>query len=301
MARRVSPVIVDVVPFIGSTDRNVYALNATTGALIWNYTTGGSAWSRPAVVDGIVFVGSGDDNLYALNATTGQLVWSYESTHWFNGGPAVAYGMVFASLDDGNIYALDEYNGTLIWSVTIGSYGYLLVHSSPAVADNLVLVGNEKIYALNAADGAVVWSYPNVRPGHKCSCYRQWHDFYRRILAFRSVHDIALTSVVPSKTVVWQGYSLSVNITLQNQGDFNETATTTIFVNNTSVTNMSFPLPIRKQTTITFTWNTTGTAKDNYPIGAHATPVSPETDTTDNTYVDGEVAVTMVGDVDNDV
>ena len=35
----------------------------------------GGGHSSPAVVDGIVYVGSTDNNLYALNAATGQLVW----------------------------------------------------------------------------------------------------------------------------------------------------------------------------------------------------------------------------------
>ena len=38
--------------FVGSTDHNVYALNDSTGALVWNYTTGGYVDSGPAVANG---------------------------------------------------------------------------------------------------------------------------------------------------------------------------------------------------------------------------------------------------------
>ena len=62
---------------MGSDDNNIYALNATTGAKLWNYTTGGGVDSSPAVANGVVYVGSDDNNTYALNATTGAKLWNY--------------------------------------------------------------------------------------------------------------------------------------------------------------------------------------------------------------------------------
>ncbi|HVP93516.1 MAG TPA: PQQ-binding-like beta-propeller repeat protein, partial [Acidobacteriota bacterium] len=72
-----SPAVVDGVVYVGSTDSNVYALNASSGAVVWSYMTDGVVESSPAVVDGVVFVGSCDKKVYALNATTGEFVWSY--------------------------------------------------------------------------------------------------------------------------------------------------------------------------------------------------------------------------------
>jgi glucose dehydrogenase len=54
--------------YIGSSDANLYALNATTGALVWSYPTNQFVYSSPAVADGVVYVGSGDHNVYALDA-----------------------------------------------------------------------------------------------------------------------------------------------------------------------------------------------------------------------------------------
>jgi outer membrane protein assembly factor BamB len=39
--------------YIESYDHNVYALNATTRAKVWNYTTGDWVLSSPTVADGI--------------------------------------------------------------------------------------------------------------------------------------------------------------------------------------------------------------------------------------------------------
>ena len=55
----------------------MYALNASTGALLWSYTTGRQCESSPAVANGVVYVGSDDGNVYALNASTGAKLWSY--------------------------------------------------------------------------------------------------------------------------------------------------------------------------------------------------------------------------------
>jgi outer membrane protein assembly factor BamB len=65
------------VVYLGSGDGNVYALNASTGAKLWSYTTGSSVTSSPAVANGVVYVGSDDYNVYALNAKTGAKLWSY--------------------------------------------------------------------------------------------------------------------------------------------------------------------------------------------------------------------------------
>ena len=44
--------------YVGSWDGNVYCLDATTGAKIWNYSTGGLVESSPAVVGDHVYVAS---------------------------------------------------------------------------------------------------------------------------------------------------------------------------------------------------------------------------------------------------
>jgi outer membrane protein assembly factor BamB len=54
---------------MGSHDGNVYALNASDGAKLWNYTSGSWVWSSPAVVNGVVYAGSNDGNVYALGGS----------------------------------------------------------------------------------------------------------------------------------------------------------------------------------------------------------------------------------------
>ena len=90
-----SPAVANGVVYFGSYDKNVYALNASTGALIWKYTTGNEVVSSPAVANGVVFVGSEDNNVYALNANTGTLLWKYLTGGSVDSSPTVANGVLY--------------------------------------------------------------------------------------------------------------------------------------------------------------------------------------------------------------
>jgi len=113
-------------------------------------------------------------------------------------------------------------------------------------------------------------------------------------------HDVAITNVTPSKTVVGLGYSLNINVTAANQGGYTETFNVTVYANITSIALQTVILSSENSTTITFTWNTTGFAYGDYTISAVADTVLGETDTTDNTHINGAVLVTMAGDIDGD-
>jgi len=113
-------------------------------------------------------------------------------------------------------------------------------------------------------------------------------------------HDIGLTSLTASKTIVSQGCSLTVNLTAFNYGQTTENLNITLYANTTLIHQTNTTLASRNSTTLTITWNTTGFAKGNYTIWAYATPVSGETDTADNTYTDGEIWLKWPYDVTGD-
>ena len=54
--------------YVASDDNKVYALNATTGNVVWSYTTGSYVNSSPAVANGVVYVSSEDYRVYAFGA-----------------------------------------------------------------------------------------------------------------------------------------------------------------------------------------------------------------------------------------
>jgi outer membrane protein assembly factor BamB len=96
--------------YVGSGDNNVYALDASTGSLLWSYATGGPVSSSPALVNGVVYVGAESSDVYALNASTGSLLWSYPADI-VGSSPAVANGVVYVGSFDDNIYAFGLQDG----------------------------------------------------------------------------------------------------------------------------------------------------------------------------------------------
>jgi hypothetical protein len=115
-----------------------------------------------------------------------------------------------------------------------------------------------------------------------------------------NIHDVALTSVRPSKTVVGQGYSLDTTVTAADQGSYPETFNITLYANTAPITSMNVALSGGNSTNITLSWNTTDVAYGNYTIRAQALPVPDETNTTNNNLTDGSIAVSIPGDLNGD-
>jgi eukaryotic-like serine/threonine-protein kinase len=176
-----SPAVADRTAYFASTDHNLYAVEAGSGALKWKFPTKSRVVSSPAVVKGLVYFESYDGNLYAVEAATGKEKW-----HFSTGGerrfaakhlhgalppgetmpdpfdvylssPAIVDGAVYFGSGDGNVYAVDAASGQLKWKFATGD----VVHASPAVTDGTVFIGSwdSYFYALEAATGQQKWRF----------------------------------------------------------------------------------------------------------------------------------------------
>jgi outer membrane protein assembly factor BamB len=150
-----SPAIVNGVVYVGSEDGYVYALNAINGVQLWNYQTGGGVYSSPAVFNQVIYVGSGL-GVYALNAASGSKIWNYNTDSSVESSPAIVNGIVYFGSSN-NVYALNATNGGKLWNYTTGNG----VNSSPAVVSGVVYISSfdGNLYALNATSGSKIWNY----------------------------------------------------------------------------------------------------------------------------------------------
>lgn len=176
-----SPAIAGGTLYVGSSDHNLYALDAATGAFRWKFKTDGRITSSPAVSAGVVYFGSFDSTFYAVDAATGQLKWKFKTTgerrfaathlhgaepaaetmpdpfDFYLSSPVVSSGSVYFGSGDTNLYALDAATGNLKWKHKTGD----VVHASPAISDGTLFVGSwdSYFYALDTASGKEKWRF----------------------------------------------------------------------------------------------------------------------------------------------
>lgn len=155
----------------------LYCLNASTGAHLWNYTTGSWIWSSPALAKGRVYIGSDDTYIYCLNASTGAPLWNYTMGYRIRSSPAVAYGRVYVGTYNGSygsytgaFLCLDAITGAHLWNYTTNQ----CIFSSLAVANGCIFGGTGTgsspgdFFCLDALTGAQLWKFtpPDKEQGH---------------------------------------------------------------------------------------------------------------------------------------
>ena len=155
--------------FWGSLDLDVYHLSPT-GTALWHTFVPGYVVSSPAIgSDGTVYVGSFDSQLYALDPSTGAIRWSFKTSDAIYSSPALGHDSagrtdgVFIASTNGSVYGLSP-SGGLLWRYDTGAP----IRSSPVLGEapgpghgEILYVGssNGELYALDAATGALRWSY----------------------------------------------------------------------------------------------------------------------------------------------
>ncbi|MCD4799387.1 MAG: PQQ-binding-like beta-propeller repeat protein [Methanosarcinales archaeon] len=130
----------------------VFALNASNGEEIWNYSMNrisGFNGKTPFIYNDLVYFGLGD-KIVARTLGTGRTIWSADVSrpHIY----AVSEGKIFASAGS-DVVALDAYNGSSVWR-SQGSSGPLSVYGGLVYVG---ISGNENLLAIDGNTGEQVW------------------------------------------------------------------------------------------------------------------------------------------------
>lgn len=129
---------------------------------------------------------------------------------------------------------------------------------------------------------------------------RIWYELFSTkevTLSIAYAHDVAVTNAAVSKTVVNAGETVSIDVTVRNDGTESEDfSVTTYYGTNTIATQQVDGLSPGSEETLTFSWDTTGVAEGDYQIKAIASTVEGEVDTDDNEFKDGTVTVNVVSE-----
>ena len=212
---RATPCIANGKVYYGSYgDSSLYVLNATTGTLLWKWTTtvsGNSGVSSPAYYQtsphNLIFI-NGYTSVYALyaDATPGTnytendpavKYWSSYITYGLTNSPVAADGKVFVT-QGSNLYALSVTGtGAITWFYKTT---YTLVE--PAIADGRLFCGNQ---AFN------IFCFGNYFPALT-------YDYTVNVLGNNYVIQLVIANATPSNQISTALYAISHQLNYTVQG-----------------------------------------------------------------------------------
>src|SRR5687768_4836653 len=111
--------------------------------------------ATPIVVDGVMYTSAQEGRVFALNAATGALLWDFlpqvdgqvnraVCCDAVNRGVAVWKGRVYVAALDGVLYSLDAKTGAVVWkqdTIVDHKRGYSST-GAPQIAGDVVVIGN---------------------------------------------------------------------------------------------------------------------------------------------------------------
>ena len=114
---RGSPTVIDGLLFVGSYDKNLHALDASNGDLVWKFGTDGGIVTRPLLAEDQLVFGSEDGRLYSVMPKTGNKNWEYKTEGPIRCSPSKAEGHIYFGSDDRKLYALNSVTHAISWSI----------------------------------------------------------------------------------------------------------------------------------------------------------------------------------------
>jgi polyvinyl alcohol dehydrogenase (cytochrome) len=159
--------------------------NVASLAPKWVATTGGNVSARAAVVDGVVYFPDWGGNLWALDANTGAVIWQHQLSDFglpagtvSRTSPAVQGASVYiGTMAGAYLLAINAKTGDLRWKAQLDTSTGAALTGSPAVLDEVVYTGvsggleegaaftdsyeccsfRGSMVAVNAQTGAIRW------------------------------------------------------------------------------------------------------------------------------------------------
>jgi hypothetical protein len=298
-----------------------------TGIEITNYDDGILLYASNCKIYGNAMSSMGESGIVLEGSSaTGDIVYdnAFQDTPTAinladSAGGNTIYGNIISSqatvtlsigTDDNTVYENVISGSSIILNMT-SSMGNTFYHNDFLAAVQIVAAGSNT-WDNTSSSGGNYWSdyqtkYPSaVEIGTSgiwntpYVIYTNNQDNYPLMnpYALAVGQEVAVSIVVSAKTVIMQGYTGNVTVTVFNEGQYNETFSVTAYANTTMIgTQQVSNLSSVGQITLTFTWNTTGSAIGKYTIGAYAWPIAGETNVADNNFTDGLIYVSMVGDL----
>ena len=150
------PLLVGDLLIVSSVDHHLYALDRSSGQLVWALDLGGSVASTPLLANDRLYVGSFNKSFFEISLD-GEILSSYDTENWVWGSPAIdENGVIYIADLSGYVHALDSgRNLQALWSSQIAERG---IRAGPMVYLDRVIVASRdgRVYWLDRRDGALI-------------------------------------------------------------------------------------------------------------------------------------------------
>jgi outer membrane protein assembly factor BamB len=147
--------------YISSTDGYLYALQQSSGSIVWRVRLDNLLTdATPALEGQVLFVSVHSTALESLNAHTGKMYWIFETGEKIQAPPLVLGSRILVSTRMA-LWELDATTGRVKWMFRRGGTGWPTT-GSPSVSGNIVYIGlgtGTQLWALDLTNGHVLWSF----------------------------------------------------------------------------------------------------------------------------------------------
>jgi polyvinyl alcohol dehydrogenase (cytochrome) len=138
----------------------------------WFYSAGGVT-STPTVNNGTVYFANWAGDVYALNLTTGGLIWeTHLGSGAVTGTPTIVNGSLYVATNSGSVlYDLSALNGKIVWMTDLTLFVGSEIWASPIFYQGRLYIGITgdrcecngsqygELFSINATTGTTLWSF----------------------------------------------------------------------------------------------------------------------------------------------
>jgi outer membrane protein assembly factor BamB len=144
--------------YVGTADGRVVSLDASTGAVIWEFSAGDSVVAAPLVAGARVFFGSFDGRVYAVDAASGAQIWTKDTGGAVTSTPVSFAGNVIVGSRSYDLTAFEERSGTPVWT---RYFWFSWVESTAAIFKSTLYIGSSdaaRVSAIDPSNGRQLWT-----------------------------------------------------------------------------------------------------------------------------------------------
>ncbi|MCP3972073.1 MAG: PQQ-binding-like beta-propeller repeat protein [Rhodobacteraceae bacterium] len=153
--------------FVGSAGGAVYAYEAYTGKVAWQYQQSGARMFKGSlcIYDNKIYIGNVDNLLRCIDAETSKTLWRFDTGRDLDSSPCVVNGRLYIAGENGHARCIDPQDGREIWRTFLGGVGPGTKpgsngsETSPAIADGEFYAAtyDGDLFCLDTGSGAVKW------------------------------------------------------------------------------------------------------------------------------------------------